>query len=844
MPCRSSAGYLALGRRSVRLAVTGWLLDASDWCRGGSGEGLVLSKPTSVEVNALGHLARLALVFLAVNLVFLAAILVGNPDALLSPDSEGYLQMADWYRAGEPASLFPGPFLLLARPPVYPWLLRVVGASSQHIATGIALSYGFALAAVVGTFLLCRRWTGGKVAFVVALLLLLDPLFIKYTHKILTEVPFLALFVWSFLALKPADRASRPSALLCGMLQGAAILVRPILVFWPVVQTLAVLAVQRAQIGPSRSSPQPRPQLGRALVALALYLCSAYSPALVWSLHNYREHGYFGVSCIGTHNLVFYKAVRVLEVAGMRDPEGYLVGLLEQRQPGVMDEPFAKRTAAYKSVGIAIAIDHPIASVVAGVDSLRRILIQPSAPEFVQRGSAFRVLYNLLKNLHLLTSLLLVLWVGLSLFRLARAADRRWNPLLWEHGEGILVMLLAVAYFCLLSIPEGNARFRLPFLPFLYVLAGIGIHLGRAGGNRSPLPAGDRLPTEEPAGEGHPATSGEMAVAARSTEELLAFTPVTRIALITPKRLGDAIFHTPLVAHLRRCLPEARLDILAITPLSGEVFRHNPHVNDVIVAPDQARLAGLAGQFEWAISCYATDTAQEYARALRAPREILVSLAGEGHVSVQILRTVCTAMGLPVPAGVVPYELYPTSADEQTVPRWLAAEGVDPDRHVLVGLHPGCRSLSKRRWKFWKRMEHEKTWSPERLAAFARALIDQDTRIRIVMTGTQGEQRLCQAVRRAVGPAAVSLLDRTNVQQLAALMGRLACYVTPDTGTMHVAAASAVPLVGLFGPTDANVTGPFPGRRSFTALIRKDVGDITVADALAAVVAYLPPPEG
>jgi ADP-heptose:LPS heptosyltransferase len=305
------------------------------------------------------------------------------------------------------------------------------------------------------------------------------------------------------------------------------------------------------------------------------------------------------------------------------------------------------------------------------------------------------------------------------------------------------------------------------------------------------------------------------------------------LAVIAPKRLGDSIFHTPIVSHLRRCLPDVLIDILALTPTSGEVFRGNPNVRRVIVAPDATRLRELSGQYEWVIGCYATDTANVYARALHAPREVLTRVRGTGHMSQVILQTVCTAMGLPMPDGVSPYELHPSDGDVRSVAETLASLGVEIGAQPLVGLHPGCRSLSKRRWKFWQRMEHEKAWSSDQLVTYVRELVARAPGVRIVVTGTRGEQRLFRAVERAVGPAAVSMLDRTSVAQLAALMGFLSCYVVPDTGALHVASSTDVPLIGLFGPTNPLATGPYPGRENYTPVVRPCMSDIAVEDVLA-----------
>ena len=54
---------------------------------------------------------------------------------------------------------------------------------------------------------------------------------------------------------------------------------------------------------------------------------------------------------------------------------------------------------------------------------------------------------------------------------------------------------------------------------------------------------------------------------------------------------------------------------------------------------------------------------------------------------------------------------------------------------------------------------------------------------------------------------------------LAGLISRCALFVTNDSGPMHLAAALGVPVIALFGPTDATATGPMGEGHM---IIRKD----------------------
>lgn len=55
-----------------------------------------------------------------------------------------------------------------------------------------------------------------------------------------------------------------------------------------------------------------------------------------------------------------------------------------------------------------------------------------------------------------------------------------------------------------------------------------------------------------------------------------------------------------------------------------------------------------------------------------------------------------------------------------------------------------------------------------------------------------------------------SLLGKTTLGDVLALVARARLCVTNDSGPMHIAAASGVPVLGVFGPTSPELYGPFP----------------------------------
>jgi heptosyltransferase-3 len=85
----------------------------------------------------------------------------------------------------------------------------------------------------------------------------------------------------------------------------------------------------------------------------------------------------------------------------------------------------------------------------------------------------------------------------------------------------------------------------------------------------------------------------------------------------------------------------------------------------------------------------------------------------------------------------------------------------------------------------------------------------------VVLTGS-GSQRdqECIAPLRDIAPAP-RLLDvsgRLDFNQLVTLLRRADLYIGPDTSVSHLAAASGVPVLAVFGPTNPMRWAPWPAQ--------------------------------
>lgn len=121
-------------------------------------------------------------------------------------------------------------------------------------------------------------------------------------------------------------------------------------------------------------------------------------------------------------------------------------------------------------------------------------------------------------------------------------------------------------------------------------------------------------------------------------------------------------------------------------------------------------------------------------------------------------------------------------------------------RGPLIALHPGVSGFGA-----------FKRWAPERFAALAKRLSD-DYGARALITWGPGEQALAERVVAASDEAAVLAPATRSLRALGALYEVCDVVVAADTGPLHLAAALGVETVGLYGPKDPGIYGPWNGR--------------------------------
>ena len=298
-----------------------------------------------------------------------------------------------------------------------------------------------------------------------------------------------------------------------------------------------------------------------------------------------------------------------------------------------------------------------------------------------------------------------------------------------------------------------------------------------------------------------------------------------RILLVRRSSLGDVTVGLPALVALRRACPNAYIawlvedrfasvmegheclsELITMRRFSGrrwaDWLREARDVGNLLREKEFDLAVDLQGRAKSALMCYLSC----------APRRVGYRNEFRGLPGLPMINEVVTVPD-EIPAvdrtlamvrylGVDPEPVefrYPISAEAAGwADGFLSAWGAD--RAPLIGLVLGASQPNK-------------CWPPGHFARLA-ALLRAEGLGAPLLLGGQGELEREEAVQELSDATLLSAVGRTNLAQLAALLGRCKAVVAGDTGAIHMAVALDRPVVGLYGPTSPRSTGPWGPRAS------------------------------
>jgi lipopolysaccharide heptosyltransferase II len=299
----------------------------------------------------------------------------------------------------------------------------------------------------------------------------------------------------------------------------------------------------------------------------------------------------------------------------------------------------------------------------------------------------------------------------------------------------------------------------------------------------------------------------------------------TRVLIIGPSNIGDAILASHAIAAVLRRVPDAHLT-LVVGERATALFVDDPRIQTLV---DASLFESVLGRLTLALMLWRyrphilVDLRQTLYPALlkpwaawrffRRPPRTLTHMRDRQlwKVRVQVPEGRCGLRAdgspsagaparrapppgqAPVPQAPVFFTAKDTSHVEGLWKRWGFANA---PRLVIIA--PGARS-------------HIKRWTTDGFARVADRLIGEEG-AQVVFSGEPDEEPIVEEIRHLMRHRTHSAVGLVTIRQLGLLMARAHLVITNDSASLHLASALNVPTVAIFGPTDATKYGPTAAR--------------------------------
>lgn len=317
-----------------------------------------------------------------------------------------------------------------------------------------------------------------------------------------------------------------------------------------------------------------------------------------------------------------------------------------------------------------------------------------------------------------------------------------------------------------------------------------------------------------------------------------------RVLVTRIQNLGDCIVFIPTLRALRQIWPLAEIDVLAGTSVGEAVFQMVPEVNRVLRTKwpgpltnkekrEQVRmfaaghydalllsteetgmalkgfLSGIPVRVGFTRVTHMNENHRERLPFLHTYRLCQPETLHEAEVNCQIARLFGYRGDTPGAVLDIPND---SVAEAVLLLQQLGIEGKG-----FVCVHPGTS-------------QPVKNWGVQNFAIACDMICDQG--LTPVFVGIPEEADLIQQIQGQMHGASVSLAGKTSLPVLAAVLRHSAGFLGNDSGPMHLAAATGIPVTAVFVASLPEVWGPWNPGGYKSIFLPEDADPVQVANSV------------
>lgn len=295
---------------------------------------------------------------------------------------------------------------------------------------------------------------------------------------------------------------------------------------------------------------------------------------------------------------------------------------------------------------------------------------------------------------------------------------------------------------------------------------------------------------------------------------------MSKILIIAPNWIGDAVMTEPLITQLKEIHPNCLIDVIA-TPWVASVMRAIPVVNNVITTDLKH------GAMQWSERKIIAKKLQKenYSHAYILPNSFKSAL-------IPWLAKISQRIGY---RGELRWGLINQSFDNPS--RFnrppmslhyflLSKVSCSKTPEPKLSLPPKVLTATAEKLQALKKHDHlfvicpgaeygpAKQWPAEHFAELAKQLANKSSGNLILILGSKKEADLGSSISKLSQhpDQVISWCGETSLDEAIACIAQAAAVVSNDSGLMHIAAAFKRPQVAIFGSSDPRHTPPLSSK--------------------------------
>jgi ADP-heptose:LPS heptosyltransferase len=264
-----------------------------------------------------------------------------------------------------------------------------------------------------------------------------------------------------------------------------------------------------------------------------------------------------------------------------------------------------------------------------------------------------------------------------------------------------------------------------------------------------------------------------------------------QVVIYHPAAIGDVVLATPVARALKEHLGECRIIHMSHESLFP-LLACCPYIDELVAA------TGALVDQRSAISLQRAEYVVNLSGSLKskaitwgtAPN--VVHYRKEVKPAPPMMHAVENFLATLLPWRVTaPQVKFPTLSREQ-LPALPASIAVGS-----VALAPGVGALRPHR-----------AWPETKWIELGMAVLEKFSRP-VCLVGGEAERQLCERIAGELGKECTNLAGKLTLPETAAALSAAGVLVSGDTGPAHIAVATGTKVIGLYGPTFAERSGPY-----------------------------------